>query len=191
MTIRQKTVLEIRRQLGTGTGQGTVMGGTVLVGSPPYALDGPALIGKLPLARISTTETDTTLVARPDGTGGVEFAAEAAGGGGTIFAGFDGGGAPLTTATQDIYIRSARTITGWELIADQAGSCTVEVLHGPLADLIAGSPPTTSLGSVALAGVIAATGSLSGSLAAADVVRCALSAVDGVQTKATLTLTTT
>ena len=128
-----------------------------------------------------------------DAGGGIADVAVTGGsaGGGTIFVGFDGGGSPLTTATQDIYIRSARTITGWELIADQAGSCTVDVLQGTMADLIAGSPPVASLGSVALGGVVAATGSLSGSLAAADVVRFVLSAVDGLQTKATLTLVTT
>ena len=77
MSIRQKTVLEIRRQLGTGTvAAGTVMGGTVLVGGSPYSLTGPGITGDLPVARLSTTEMDTTKVAAPDGTGGVIFRAE-------------------------------------------------------------------------------------------------------------------
>lgn len=177
MSVRQSPILEIRRQLGAGkpgTGSGTAMGGTVLIGDPPYALDGPALTGQLPIARVSGLVR-------------------------TITAGFDGGGSALVLpAFVDVAISSARTLTGWSLLADQVGAVTVEVLRGTLADMEAGTPPSASLtggSDPELAGVMAAADSaLAGwttSLAAGDVVRFVLSAVDGVQTKATLTLTTT
>jgi hypothetical protein len=173
----------------------TVMGGTAMLGSPPYAIDGPALTGQLPVSRLSTPDTDRSHVLAPDGSGGLTTRAEA----GNVTAGFDGGGSPLAGgAVQDVAIRSARTITSWTLIADQVGAVTIGVLRGTLADLIAGSPPAASLTAAndpELAAEVAATDStLTGwttALAAGDVVRFVLSAVDGVQTKVTLELVTT
>ena len=195
MSVRVKTSLEILALTGRKTGS-TVMGGTVVLpGSPPYDINSPAITGKLPVTRLSTTETDPALVATPDGAGGVEFRAQ----GGCIAVGFDGGGSPLTaSAAQDVFIRSDRTITSWELIADQTGDSLIEVLKGTLTDLIAGSPPVASItggGDPEVETEIAATDStLAGwtpALAAGDVLRFVLSEVDGVQTKLTLTLTTT
>jgi len=119
--------------------------------------------------------------------------------GGTVVVGFDGGGAPLSPgAIQDIYIRSARTITSWEMLADQLGAATVTVLRGTMTDLIAGTSPAESLtdgSDPELAAAIAAQDStLAGwtkSLAAGDVLRFTLSAVDGTLTKINLNLITT
>jgi hypothetical protein len=174
MSVRTKTSLEILALTGRKTGS-TVMGGTVVLpGSPPYDINSPAITGNLPLERVSGLVR-------------------------TVTAGFDGGGSPLTLpVTQDVFIGSARSITSWELIADQTGAATIEVLRGTLADLIAGSPPVASITAAndpELAAEVAATDStLPGwtkTLAAGDVLRFVLSAVDGVQTKLTLTLTTT
>lgn len=57
-------------------GGATALGGAALLAVPVHALDGPEHSGPLEMERLSTTEMDTTLVARPDGAGGVEFAAE-------------------------------------------------------------------------------------------------------------------
>jgi hypothetical protein len=76
MSVRTKSSLEILALTGRKPG-GTVMGGTVVLpGSPPYDINSPAVTGNLPVTRLSTTETDATLVARPNGTGGIEFDAE-------------------------------------------------------------------------------------------------------------------
>ena len=187
---------EIRRIVGKvdGGGGSTIGGGTILTTVQRPALAGPEHTGQLPIERLSTAETDPTEVLAPDGAGGVEFRAA----GGAIVCGFDGGGSPLTGgAVQDVYIRSARTITSWTLIADQSGAATVGVLLGTLTNLIAGSPPVASItagNDPELAAEVGATDStLTGwtpALAAGDVVRFVLSATDGVQTKLTLSLAT-
>ena len=117
----------------------------------------------------------------------------------SIVVGFDAAGSPLALGAEpmDIPILSDRALTGWVLIADQPGAVTLSVLVGTLADLEAGTPPAVSLTGgydPALVGGMAATGTLAGwttALAAGDVVRVGLSAVDGVVTKVTLTLVTT
>jgi hypothetical protein len=194
--VRLNLVKGVRDIAGGKSASGGVsaMGGVVLIATPPHALDGPEHTGQLPIERLSTAETDAAMVLAPDGAGGIEARIPA----GSIVCGFDGGGSPLTGgATQDVYIPSARTITNWTLIADQTGDATIGVLVGTLTNLIAGSPPVASITAAndpELSGDVGATDStLAGwttALAAGDVVRFVLSAVDGVQTKLTLSLTT-
>lgn len=69
-SVREYAILYIR---GTRTGGVVVGGGNAVLATGQHALDGPEHTGQLPLERISTDETDTTLVVRPDGTGGLEL----------------------------------------------------------------------------------------------------------------------
>lgn len=64
--------------VGNREGSTTSSGGNVLLDAAVHSHDGPSHTGTLPLERISTTETDTTKVASPDGTGGIEFVPAAA-----------------------------------------------------------------------------------------------------------------
>jgi hypothetical protein len=199
VSIRTHLTNELQKAKPAAAASSTSGGGTNLLTVPPHPHHGADHTGALPISDLTTSETDVTKVLGPDGLGGIEVRPEASGGG-TVFGCFDGGGSPvsLSAAPQDVYIRSARTITSWELIGDVSGSATIGVLRGTLADMEAGTPPSVSLtggSDPALASHLAATDDvLSGwttSLAAGDVVRFTLSAVDGVQTKLTLTLVTT
>lgn len=71
-SVREYAILYIGgRKLGAGSG--AVGGGNVLLNAGQHKHDGPEHTGLLPLERISTTETDVTKVAQPDGVGGIEF----------------------------------------------------------------------------------------------------------------------
>jgi hypothetical protein len=72
MSIRQKTVLEIRKQVRGSTSL-TALGGKILLAVARHALDGPEHTGQLPTTRLSTADTTTTDVLSPDGAGGVLF----------------------------------------------------------------------------------------------------------------------
>jgi hypothetical protein len=63
---------------------------------------------------------------------------------------FDGGGA-LVTSGKIAYARVPYkgTITGWQLVADQSGSCNIEVKQGVFSPF----PPTTTIFTAALSGV--------------------------------------
>jgi hypothetical protein len=82
----------------------TAMGGLVPLTTTTHDLDGPEHTGQLPVERLSTTETDTTLVASPDGSGGVAFRAET-GGGDSVLATVAASGAAQTLdlATADVW----------------------------------------------------------------------------------------
>jgi hypothetical protein len=72
---------------GRRTGGSTIGGGDAILDAEQHALDGAEHTGDLEVGRLSTTETDTTKVAAPDGTGGVAFRADAAGRTFTFFGG--------------------------------------------------------------------------------------------------------
>jgi hypothetical protein len=64
---------------GTGSSSGgTIGGGDVLLDVAQHEHDGASHTGLLPIERISTAELDTTMVAGPDGTGGLTFRAGSA-----------------------------------------------------------------------------------------------------------------
>jgi len=60
-------------------GGSTVGGGNAILETGQHAHDGTEHTGLLPLERISTAELDDTLVAAPDGAGGIAFRAETGG----------------------------------------------------------------------------------------------------------------
>lgn len=73
-SVRQVAVLYFGAKPVNGP-TGTLLGGGVLLETGVHALGGPEHTGQLPIERISTAETDTALVARPDGAGGVALVA--------------------------------------------------------------------------------------------------------------------
>jgi hypothetical protein len=79
MAKRVYAVKEIRKLMGrtADASAPTAMGGTAPLGTKAHALSGPEHTEQLPTTRLSTMETDPTLVFAPDGTGGVEFRAGA------------------------------------------------------------------------------------------------------------------
>ncbi len=96
---------------------------------------------------------DGTPYARQDGTW---VAAGGGGGGGLIrpAAVFDGAGDVLVVGSQArATVTADCTITGWTIIADQSGSCVVDVLRSTYA----GYPTTTSLTGSAKPTLTAAT----------------------------------
>lgn len=98
MAKRVYAVKEIKKlmQRAASADAATAMGGTMPLGTPAHRHDGPEHTALLPIERISTAETDSALVAAPDGTGGVEFRADTGGGGGA----FDGARVGVFAFTQ-------------------------------------------------------------------------------------------
>lgn len=83
MAKRVYAVKEIKKLMGrtADASAPTAMGGAAILGTKAHALAGPEHTGQLPTTRLSTVETDPTLVFSPNGSGGGEFRAEAGGGG--------------------------------------------------------------------------------------------------------------
>lgn len=71
-SIRDYVVLRLGRR-GVIPSSGYVGGGSILLETGQHDLDGAEHTGQLPIERISTSETDPTLVVAPDGLGGLTF----------------------------------------------------------------------------------------------------------------------
>jgi hypothetical protein len=78
---------------------------------------------------------------------------------------FDGGGA-LITSGKIAYVRVPYkgTITGWQLVADQSGSCSIAVKQGVFSPF----PPSTTIITAALSGTQTISGTISVAVAAND-----------------------
>jgi hypothetical protein len=78
---------------------------------------------------------------------------------------FDGGGALITNG-KIAYVRVPYkgTITGWQLVADQSGSCSIAVKQGTFG----GFPPSATILTAALSGTQTNPGTVSVSVAAGD-----------------------
>jgi hypothetical protein len=89
---------------------------------------------------LPTTETVTTKVLAPNGTGGVEFRTEAGGGQvGTINVVIDGGGSAIATGIKgDVLVDFACVVNAWTLLADQSGSIVIDIWK----DTLGNFPPT-------------------------------------------------
>jgi hypothetical protein len=120
MAKRVYAVKEIKKlmQRAASADAPTAMGGTVPLTAKPHALAGPEHTGQLPVTRLSTVETDPTLVAAPDGTGGVNFRADT--GGLTV----DDEGTPLATAATTL------NFTGLGVTASGTGATKTITIPG-------------------------------------------------------------
>lgn len=67
-SIREYAILYVGSQPANGA---TALGGNALLDAPAHTLDGAEHTGPLDSLKLSTIETNTNLVLRPDGTGGV------------------------------------------------------------------------------------------------------------------------
>jgi hypothetical protein len=82
----------------------------------------------------------------------------------TITFGIDGRGSPITAGIQaDVSVPYAGTITGWTLLADQVGSCVIDILKdayanyppvAPTDSIVGATPPTLSSAAKASVGAV-------------------------------------
>ena len=151
----QSTILTITQQSGimagtgmtalttTGTsGASTYNSLTGVLNVPIYGGGGNS-IGQL------TSPGDVTTVAATAPSQGLTATLDANYKAGSFGVTFDGGGA-LITSGKIAYVRVPYkgTITGWQLVADQSGSCSIAVKQG----LFSPFPPTTTILTAALSG---------------------------------------
>jgi hypothetical protein len=130
------------------SGAATLIGATLNI--PQYSGGG-----------ITALTTDVTA----SGTGSVAATLDANYKAGSFGVTFDGGGA-LITSGKIAYARVPYkgTITGWQLVADQAGSCSIEVKQGFFSPF----PPSTTIITAALSGTRTNSGTISVAVAAND-----------------------
>jgi hypothetical protein len=101
MSVREYAVLYVGKN--GKAGNRVVGGGNVVLTTGAHALAGPEHTGQLPVTRLSTVETDPTLVFAPDGTGGGEFRAEAGGDSILHTVAASGASQTLDLATADVW----------------------------------------------------------------------------------------
>jgi hypothetical protein len=190
-------------EIVVGTTPSGELGGTWASPTVDATHSGSAHHAHTDIVDLPTAEMDDTLVLAPDGAGGVEFRAEAGGGGVSgvtfpIVAVFDSSpSAIIGNPEVDVVIPAAGTITGWTLLADVAGGAIIDIwsdTYGNFpptdADSITAAVPPTLTAAAKATGADPAGDGWDVALTAGDVLRFHLDSSSTV-TRLVLTLTYT